>query len=64
MCVQRLYKALSEVKGEVEAVIRTGRQLVQRQQTERPKELDDRLTALKQLYNLLGAQVHTHTHTL
>uniref|UniRef100_A0AAQ5X2X4 Dystrophin n=1 Tax=Amphiprion ocellaris TaxID=80972 RepID=A0AAQ5X2X4_AMPOC len=57
MVGNRLYKALSEVKGEVETVIKTGRQIVQRQQTEQPKELDDRVTALKQLYNQLGAQV-------
>ncbi|XP_056157526.1 LOW QUALITY PROTEIN: dystrophin-like [Lampris incognitus] len=53
----KLYKMLSEVKGEVETVIKTGRQIVQKQQTEQPKELDDRLTALKLLYNQLGAQV-------
>ncbi|KAJ8400755.1 hypothetical protein AAFF_G00391090 [Aldrovandia affinis] len=53
----KFYKSLSEVKGEVETVIKTGRQIVQRQQTEDPKELDDRLTALKVLYNELGAQV-------
>ncbi len=54
---------LSEVKGEVETVIKTGRQIVQKQQTEQPKELDDRVTALKLLYNQLGSQVRTHTHT-
>ncbi|XP_058236880.1 dystrophin isoform X2 [Hemibagrus wyckioides] len=53
----KLYKNLSEVKSEVEMVIKTGRQIVQRQQTEQPKELDDRLTSLKLLYNDLGAQV-------
>ncbi|XP_038138063.1 dystrophin isoform X4 [Cyprinodon tularosa] len=53
----KLYKILSEVKGEVETVIKTGRQVVQRQQTEQPKELDDRVTALKLLYNQLGSQV-------
>ncbi|XP_035983744.1 dystrophin isoform X8 [Fundulus heteroclitus] len=53
----KLYKTLSEVKGEVETVIKTGRQIVQRQQTEQPKELDDRVTALKLLYNQLGSQV-------
>ncbi|XP_078147159.1 dystrophin isoform X1 [Centroberyx gerrardi] len=53
----KLYKVLSEVKGEVETVIKTGRQIVQRQQTEQPKEMDDRLTALKLLYNQLGSQV-------
>uniref|UniRef100_A0AAY4EC63 Utrophin n=1 Tax=Denticeps clupeoides TaxID=299321 RepID=A0AAY4EC63_9TELE len=55
-CV-RLYKALSEVKLEVETVIKTGRQIVQKQQTEKPKEMDEQLTSLKLLYNHLGAQV-------
>ncbi|MEQ2168578.1 hypothetical protein GOODEAATRI_016112 [Goodea atripinnis] len=54
---QKLYKILSEAKGEVEMVIKTGRQIVQRQQTQQPKELDDRVTALKLLYNQLGSQV-------
>lgn len=54
-----MYKVLSEVKGEIETVIKTGRQIVQRQQTEHPKELDDRVTALKLLYNQLGAKVST-----
>ncbi|XP_075905519.1 dystrophin isoform X3 [Nelusetta ayraudi] len=53
----KLYKALSEVKGEVETVIKTGRHVVQRQQTEQPQEMDQRVTALKLLYNQLGAQV-------
>ncbi|XP_004086056.1 dystrophin isoform X2 [Oryzias latipes] len=53
----KLYKVLSEVKTEVETVIKTGRQIVQKQQTEQPKELDDRVTALKLLFNQLGAQV-------
>ncbi|XP_034461343.1 dystrophin isoform X11 [Hippoglossus hippoglossus] len=53
----KLYKVLSEVKGEIETVIKTGRHIVQRQQTEHPKELDDRVTALKLLYNQLGSQV-------
>lgn len=60
MCVrQKLYKVLSEVKGEVETVIKTGRQIVQKQQTEQPKEMDERITALKLLYNQLGSQVST-----
>ncbi|XP_043091945.1 dystrophin isoform X2 [Puntigrus tetrazona] len=53
----KFYKNLSEVKSEVETVIKTGRQIVQKQQTEQPKELDDRLTALKLAYNELGSQV-------
>ncbi|KAG9492436.1 hypothetical protein GDO78_000765, partial [Eleutherodactylus coqui] len=53
----KLYKILSEVKTEVETVIKTGRQIVQKQQTENPKDLDERLTALKLQYNELGAKV-------
>ncbi|XP_077338684.1 dystrophin isoform X2 [Lithobates pipiens] len=53
----KLYKILSEVKSEVETVIKTGRQIVQKQQTENPKDLDERLTALKLEYNELGAKV-------
>lgn len=57
--LQKLYKLLSEVKLEVETVIKTGRQIVQKQQTENPKGMDEQLTALKLLYNDLGAQVGT-----
>uniref|UniRef100_W5NH22 Utrophin n=1 Tax=Lepisosteus oculatus TaxID=7918 RepID=W5NH22_LEPOC len=53
----KLYKILSEVKLEVETVIKTGRQIVQKQQTDNPKAMDEQLTALKLLYNDLGAQV-------
>ncbi|KAF4078503.1 hypothetical protein AMELA_G00199850 [Ameiurus melas] len=53
----KLYKMLSEVKLEVETVIKTGRQIVQKQQTENPKSMDEQLTALKLIYNDLGAQV-------
>uniref|UniRef100_A0A8C9V4T0 Utrophin n=1 Tax=Scleropages formosus TaxID=113540 RepID=A0A8C9V4T0_SCLFO len=53
----KLYKILSEVKLEVETVIKTGRQIVQKQQTENPRSMDEQLTALKLLYNDLGAQV-------
>ncbi|MEQ2234774.1 hypothetical protein ILYODFUR_034840, partial [Ilyodon furcidens] len=53
----KLYKLLSEVKLEVETVIKTGRQIVRKQQTENPKAMDEQLTALKLLYNELGAQV-------
>ncbi|KAI7793926.1 putative utrophin [Triplophysa rosa] len=53
----KLYKILSEVKLEVETVIKTGRQIVQKQQTENPKGMDEQLTTLKLLYNDLGAQV-------
>lgn len=48
---------------EVETVIKTGRQIVQKQQTDNPKGMDEQLTALKFLYNDLGAQVRkTNVH--
>ncbi|XP_032728995.1 utrophin isoform X4 [Lontra canadensis] len=53
----KLYKALSEVKLEVETVIKTGRHIVQKQQTDNPKGMDEHLTSLKILYNDLGARV-------
>lgn len=60
-----MYKLLSEVKLEVETVIKTGRQIVQKQQTENPKAMDEQLTALKLLYNDLGAQANmtSSSHT-
>lgn len=54
---KKLYKTLSEVKLEVETVIKTGRHIVQKQQTDNPKSMDEQLTFLKVLYNDLGAQV-------
>ncbi|OCT92415.1 hypothetical protein XELAEV_18015475mg [Xenopus laevis] len=60
----KMYKMLSEVKTEVETVIKTGRQIVQKQQTENPKDLDERLTALKMQYNELGAKVTEGKQTL
>ncbi|XP_025722002.1 utrophin isoform X12 [Callorhinus ursinus] len=53
----KLYKTLSEVKLEVETVIKTGRHIVQKQQTDNPRGMDEQLTSLKILYNDLGAQV-------
>lgn len=44
----------------METVIKTGRQIVQKQQTENPKDLDERLTALKLQYNELGAKVNLY----
>lgn len=51
------YKILSDVKAEVEHIIKQGRQIVEKEQVENPKELTQRLDNLKQLYNQLGAQV-------
>ncbi|XP_070191463.1 dystrophin-like isoform X2 [Littorina saxatilis] len=54
------YKTMSELKPEVEYVIKTGRQVVERKQVDFPDKLSKQLDAIKQLYNDMGAQV-THS---
>ncbi|XP_077976931.1 dystrophin-like isoform X2 [Glandiceps talaboti] len=51
------YKSLSEVKAQVEYVIKTGRQIVEKRQVDNPPELTEKLNALKQQYNVLGKKV-------
>ncbi|XP_025099293.1 dystrophin-like isoform X3 [Pomacea canaliculata] len=53
----RHYKTMSELKCEVEYVLKTGRQIVERKQVDFPEKLSKQLDAIKQLYNDLGAQV-------
>ncbi|XP_076057389.1 dystrophin-like, partial [Oratosquilla oratoria] len=56
LCLQ-LYRTLSEVKGEVESVIATGRKIVKENQTSNPEGLTQQLDQLKALYNELGKAV-------
>ncbi|XP_063954064.1 dystrophin-like [Lytechinus pictus] len=51
------YKTMSEVKPEVEYVIKTGRALVERERGEAQLQLTERLNKLKKQYNDLGAKV-------
>ena len=48
---------MSEIKSDVEYVIRTGRHVVEKNQVDFPDKLNAELDALKQLYNDMGAQV-------
>ena len=48
---------MSEIKPEVEYVIKTGRQVVEKKQVDFPDKLNAQLDAMKQQYNELGAQV-------
>ena len=48
---------MSELKGEVEYVIKTGRGIVEKRQVDFPDRLSKQLDALKQQYNVIGAQV-------
>lgn len=55
-CV-KLYKVLSDVKGEIETVIKSGRKVCEDSSTKNPKKLNQRIDALKHLYNNLGEAV-------
>lgn len=48
---------MSELKPEVEYVIKTGRVIVERKQVDFPDKLGKQLDAIKQEYNNLGGQV-------
>ena len=50
---------MSELKPEVEYVIKTGRHIVEKKQVDFPDKLGKQLDAIKQQYNVIGAQVTT-----
>ena len=60
--MQKFYKTMSEIKTEVEYVIKTGRQVVDKKQVDFPDKLSAQLDAIKQQFNDLGTQVGT-VHT-
>lgn len=53
----KMYRVLSEVKGEIEQVIRTGRKVCDDKSTKNPTKLGQRIDTLKHLYNSLGETV-------
>lgn len=53
----KMYRTLSEVKGEIESVIKTGRKVCEDKNTRHPKKLSLSIDALKHLYNALGEHV-------
>ncbi|GAB6025091.1 hypothetical protein CHUAL_010524 [Chamberlinius hualienensis] len=53
----QFYRQLSDIKGEVEFVIKTGRQLVDSKQVDDPISLSSQLDQLKAAYNQLGMRV-------
>ncbi|XP_055596145.1 dystrophin, isoforms A/C/F/G/H isoform X3 [Uranotaenia lowii] len=53
----KMYRILSEVKGEIEQVIRTGRKVCDDKSTKNPQKLGQRIDTLKHLYNSLGETV-------
>ena len=55
----KFYRTLSEVKPEIESIIKSGRQLCSEPFTKDPKKLNMRIDTLKHLYNSLGDTVTT-----
>ena len=55
--VKKFYTTMSELKTEVEYVIKTGRHIVEKKQVDFPDKLSKQLDAIKQQYNVIGAQV-------
>lgn len=53
----KMYRTLSEVKSEIENVIKTGRKVCDEKTTKNPKKLSLSIDALKHLYNALGEHV-------
>ncbi|KAG5680611.1 hypothetical protein PVAND_010105 [Polypedilum vanderplanki] len=60
----KLYRTLSEVKPEIESIIKSGRQICQDPSTKEPKKLNARIDTLKHLYNSLGDTVTTSKNGL
>lgn len=53
----KFYRTLSEVKSEIETIIKSGRHLCNEPFTKEPKKLNARIDTLKHLYNTLGDTV-------
>lgn len=53
----KMYRTLSEVKSEIESVIKTGRKVCEDKTTRHQKKLSMSIDALKHLYNALGEHV-------
>ncbi|XP_026673764.1 dystrophin, isoforms A/C/F/G/H isoform X10 [Ceratina calcarata] len=53
----RFYQTLSEIKGEIENIIVTGRKLVEEKSVSEPEKLSRRIDLLKELYNKLGLHI-------
>lgn len=48
---------MSDIKSDVEYVIKVGRQVVEKKQVDFPNKLNSQIDAIKLQYNELGAQV-------
>jgi len=55
--LQRFYNTLSDIKGEVESIIKSGRKLVEDKAVPDPQKFSARIDTLKELYNKVQAFV-------
>ncbi|VVC94725.1 unnamed protein product [Leptidea sinapis] len=55
--LERFYRTLSEIKSEVESIIKSGRKMVEEKTVPEPQEFSKKIDSLKELYNKLGAHV-------
>lgn len=53
----KMYRTLSDVKSDIESVIKTGRRICEEANTKNPDKLGQRIDTLKYLYNSLGENV-------
>jgi DNA repair exonuclease SbcCD ATPase subunit len=53
----KMYRTLSDVKSDIENVIKTGRKICEEPNTKNPDKLGQRIDTLKYLYNSLGENV-------
>lgn len=60
----KMYRTLSEIKSEIESVIKTGRKVCEEKTTRHPKKLSMGIDALKHLYNTLGEHVTQSKNSL
>lgn len=61
---RKMYRTLSDVKAEVENVIKTGRKVCEEKGVKHPKKLSQSIDALKHLYNALGEHVTQSKNSL
>lgn len=61
---RKMYRTLSEIKSEIESVIKTGRKVCEEKTTKHPKKLSQSIDALKHLYNALGEHVTQSKNSL
>lgn len=56
--LKQIHKALTDMNGEVEDIIKNGKIMVETKQVQNPQQLDLQLEELRSRYNILEARVY------